>query len=89
MYVVAVHDIHDPDKVWEMAKGWIPPEGFTLHLTISSEEGRRAVCVWEAESPAAVQALIDEGFGAVAHTETFAVDQSYASEAGFPSTLPR
>ncbi|MGH2578717.1 MAG: DUF3303 family protein [Actinomycetota bacterium] len=88
MYVVARHEIHDPDKAWEMANGWTPPEGFTLHLTVSSEGGRRAVCIWEAESPAAVQTLIDEGFGAVADTETFAVDQSYAKEAGFPSALP-
>jgi hypothetical protein len=67
----------------------VPPEGFAIHLTVSSDNGRRAVCLWEASSVEAVQQLIDEGFGAVAHTETFAVDQKYASEAGFPSTLPR
>ncbi len=89
MYVVAVHEIHDPDKVWEMAKGWAPPEGFTIHFSISSEQGRRAVCLWEAESAEAVQTLIDSGFGAVASTETFAVDEKYATEAGFPSGLPR
>jgi hypothetical protein len=89
MYVVALHEIQDPDKVWDMAKGWTPPEGFTVHFSISSEEGRRAVCLWEAESPEAVQTLIDDGFGAVARTETFAVDQTYATEAGFPSGLPR
>ncbi len=88
MYVIAVHDIHDPDNGWERAKGWTPPEGFTVHLSISGEGGRRAVCLWEAESAEAVQELLDAGFGTVARNETFAVDQKYASEAGFPSGLP-
>ena len=88
MYVIAIHEIHDPDNGWELAKGWTPPEGFTVHLSISGEDGRRAVCLWEAESAEAVQALLDAGFGEVARNQTFAVDQSYASEAGFPSALP-
>lgn len=87
MYVVAVHDIHDPDKFWETAKGFSPPEGFTLHFT--TERGDRALCLWSAESPGAVQQLVDEAAGAMADNETFAVGERYVTEAGLPSGLPR
>jgi hypothetical protein len=89
MYIVAVHDIHDPDKFWEIGKGFTPPEGFALHFTIASEDGRRAVCLWSAESAGAVQQLVDRATGPVADNETFAVGEGYVTEAGLPSALPR
>lgn len=89
MYVLALHETQDRDKAWEIAKDFSPPEGFTLHFTIAADEGRRVICLWEAESVAAVQQLLDEGFGAVVHNEAYAVSEEYVTEAGFPSGLPR
>jgi hypothetical protein len=89
MYVIAVHDIHDPDKFWETVKGFSPPEGFDLHFTIASDNGKRAVCLWSAESADAVQQLVDHAAGAMADNETFSAGERYVTEAGLPSGLPR
>lgn len=88
MYVLALHDIHDR-AAWEMVKDFAPPEGFTLHFTIAADDGRRAVCLWEAQSVDTVQQLLDEGFGAVAKNEAYEVSEEYVAAAKLPSGLPR
>lgn len=87
MYVISVHHIHDPDKFWETAKG-PNPEGFTLHFSIASDDGKRAVCLWQAGSADAVQQLLDGALGTMADNETFEAEEDYAAQLGLPSGLP-
>lgn len=57
MYVLVHHRIHDPERFWATAEE--PPEGLTLHQTLSARDGTRATCLWEAESVEAVSGYLD------------------------------
>ena len=58
MYIVVQHQVTDPVKFWpadvaEYAR-MVPPH-LRLHHTLAGVDGTRAVCVWEAESVAALR----------------------------------
>lgn len=71
MYILVQHTITDPSAAWSRAKqalGALPSQ-FTLHHCIPAPDGRKAICVWEAESPQKLQAFLDPAMGPGARNE--------------------
>ncbi len=61
MYVLVHHAIRDPARFWAAAQEATPnlPEGLALHQSIAATDGRRATCVWEAESVDRLRAFLE------------------------------
>ncbi len=85
-YIVAIHDISDPDRFWAAAdpSSEFPP-GITLHATYPRGDGSRAVCLWEADSVDAVRGLIASATGDASRNEFFEVDTKHANALGVPT----
>lgn len=73
MYIVVNHEINDASSFWAMAKSATAglPANLRLHHTFPSQDGRRAVCVWEADSIEAVRGFLDPATAGVARNEYF------------------
>jgi hypothetical protein len=87
-YIVAIHDISDPERFWAAANDpsvEFPP-GITLHASYPREGGTRAVCLWEADSANAVRELIESTTGDASNNEFFEVDPTHAGLRGLPTT---
>lgn len=92
MYIVAVHNISDPEKFVAGAVEAIPkiPEDIKLHSSLPNAAGARAVCLWEADSIAKVRAFIEEGIegvpglGPFSSNEFFEVDPNHPLAMGLP-----
>lgn len=70
MYVLVHHTIHDPERFWGAAEE--PPEGLVLHQTLSARDGRRATCLWEADSVEEVSDYLEslnDGFATNEYSE--------------------
>ena len=80
MHVIAVHDIRDPEGFAAAAGSAIEkiPSGMTLHSMFPSEDGARAVCVWEAGSVEDVRSYVDSAAGDLARNEYFPVADAQA-----------
>ena len=78
MYVVVEHRISDPGTFFSIAQQAKIPDDMKLHQVIPSEDGSRCVCLWEADSPRAVQEFIEPAVGHVSNNEYFAVDAAHA-----------
>ena len=83
MFVVAIHAISDPKTFWDGAQALEIPEGTTLHRTIPNEDGTRAVCLWESDSVATVEAIVEGAAGHVSTNEYFGVNEQNAT--GLPA----
>ena len=83
-YVVAIHEISDPEGFWDTAGSSEIPEGITLHETYPREDGKRAVCLWEADSVDAVRELVDGLSGATSQNEFFEADSGHQGALGLP-----
>lgn len=71
MYILVQHTMSDPAAAWSRAQqalGALPPQ-FTLHHSIPTPNGQKAICVWEAESIGALQAFLDPALGPGARQE--------------------
>ena len=81
MFIIANHNIQDPDAFWSIVKreaGNIP-SGLKLHGMFPSTNPMRSVCLWEAESPEAVNSFLNEAFGNdVVKNELYEVNQELA-----------
>jgi hypothetical protein len=90
-YVVAIHQINDPENFWSGAARAVPnlPSGVRLHATYPQGDGSRAVCLWEAESVDAVRQLVDSGVGDTSRNEYFEVDAQHAGALGLPARAGR
>ena len=84
-YVVAIHNISDPDSFWSAAdpSTELPP-GVTLHATYPQPDGTRAVCLWEAESVDSVRQLVDQVSGSWSRNDYFEVDPQHVGTRGLP-----
>ena len=73
MYVVVNHEITDASKFWAVAESVTSglPAGLKVLHTFPSVDGRKAVCVWEAESVEAVRAFLDPATADMARNEYF------------------
>ncbi len=87
MYVIVEHRISDPSAFFSIAQQAAIPGDMKLHQVLPSEDGTRCVCLWEADSPRAVQEFIEPAIGHVSRNEYFAVDAVHAI--GIPSAMPQ
>jgi hypothetical protein len=81
MYVIAIHDISDPDAFW--AEQPDLPEGLELPTVAPSPDGTRAICIWKGDSVDAVREFVDGATGEVANNEFFEVKDENAQ--GLPA----
>lgn len=78
MYIVAVHDISDPEKFWGAVQAAPIPESIKLHHSFPNENGSRAVCLWEGESLGAIRSLVEDTVGGFSKNEFFEVESANA-----------
>ena len=80
MHVIAVHNITDPAGFSAAVGPAIEkiPSGMTLHSMFPSEDGERAVCVWEAGSVEDVRSFVDTVSGGLSRNEYFPVVDAQA-----------
>jgi hypothetical protein len=85
MHVIAVHDIRDPEAFGAAAGPAIAaaPAGMSLLSMFPSEDGSRAVCLWEAGSLEDVRSYVDNAAGDLASNEYYPVADAQAI--GMPS----
>ena len=71
MYVLVHHDVIEPQRFWAVAADSMPnlPEHLKLHQTLAARDGRKATCLWEAESVEAVRSFLEPAFGDVSRNE--------------------
>lgn len=82
MYVIAIHDISDPDAFWGRAGEGVP-DGLELPTVAPNDDGSRAICVWKADSVDAVKKAVEDLVGDVSSNEFFAVNEGNAQ--GLPA----
>lgn len=75
MYILVQHTVSDPTTVWSRAQQGVEriPAHLTLHHSIPTRDGRKAVCVWEAASIDALKSFLDPMLGPDAHNQYFEV----------------
>jgi hypothetical protein len=80
MYIVANHNIQDPDAFWSIVKerGNDLPSHLKLHAVYPSGNMMRSVCLWEAESPEAVNQFLRQTFGDLSKDELYEVNATVA-----------
>lgn len=84
MHVVAIHDIKDPAKFWDLAQSAEPPEGVTLVQTYPNPAGNRAICLWRADSVGTVKNVVESTMAGISENEFFEVNEANAM--GLPSS---
>jgi hypothetical protein len=80
MFIIANHTIQDPDGFWDLVKkgaGNIPPH-LKLHAMFPSTNALRSVCLWEAESPEAVNEFLRSAVGDRSKDEFYEVNKEMA-----------
>jgi hypothetical protein len=76
MYVIAIHDISDPDAFWGGELDM--PDGTELPTIAPNADGTRAVCVWKSDSVDTVKNLVEGAAGEISKNEFFAVNEENA-----------
>jgi hypothetical protein len=73
MYIVVNHEINDASRFWATAQSATSnlPAGVRLHHTFPSVNGRRAVCVWEADSVDVVRNFLDAATAGMARNDYY------------------
>ena len=73
MYVVVNHAISDASKFWAAAESVATglPDGLKVIHTFPSPDGRKAVCVWEADSVESVRRFLDPATAGAARNDYF------------------
>ena len=73
MYIVVNHEISDTSRFWATAQSATSglTEGLKVIHTLPSPDGRKAVCVWEADSVDAVRNFLDPATAGMARNTYF------------------
>jgi hypothetical protein len=73
MYVVVNHAINDTSKFWAAAQSVAAglPAGLKVLHTFPSPDGRKAVCLWEANSVEAVRSFLDPATAGMARNDYY------------------
>jgi hypothetical protein len=87
-YIVAVHDVSDPDAFWSAISQAEIPEGIAVHATYPSGDDARVVCLWEADSVGSVRELVDSTVGDASRNEFFEVNAGHPAALGLPAVRP-
>ena len=74
MYVAVQHTISDPATFWNAADPTQLPAELKLHHTFPTNDGKRAVCIWEGESVNAVRNFLESLVGRASRNEYFEVE---------------
>lgn len=77
MHLGVVHTIRDRaawDAVVNQGSSSSPPPGFELLASVTRDDVSRAICMWDAPSVDALQAMLDGRFGTASVNECFAAD---------------
>jgi len=83
-YIVAIHDVSDPDSFWGAAGSLELPADVKIVSTYPRADGSRAVCLWEADSVDKVRGIVDGAAGDISNNEFFEVDPGHAATTGLP-----
>lgn len=86
MFIVAIHEISNPDGFWSAADPSLVPAEVTLHSTYPSSDSRRATCLWEADSVDAVRDVLEPILGEYSRNEYFEVDPQHPGVLGLPAS---
>ena len=78
MYLIAIHNISDPEKFWATAGELEVPAGTSLHTVAPSQDHKRAVCVWESDSLDTVRDFVETNAGDISRNEYYEVDEQVA-----------
>ena len=79
MYVGAIHTINNPDAWTRLITDFdrsTLPEGVELLSTGTSEDIRRAVCIWRGPSVEALQTMLDQQLADTSINDCFALADS-------------
>ncbi|MGE0404992.1 MAG: hypothetical protein AB7O65_01740 [Candidatus Korobacteraceae bacterium] len=76
MYIAVTHNISEPREFWEGASKAMPslPKNIILHQSFPSPDGKKAVCIWEAESVEVLRNLLESVSGQVSQNDYFAIE---------------
>jgi hypothetical protein len=77
MFILIEHEILEPQRFWANAQDMIPqrlPTGITLHHSFPDQEGTRCVCVWEAETTAALRDTLEPELGRYSRNRYYEVE---------------
>jgi hypothetical protein len=71
MYILVQHSVSDPTTVWPRAQKAVGniPSHLKLHHSIPTPDGRKAICIWEADSIKALQSFLEPMLGPDAHNQ--------------------
>ncbi len=85
MIVGIFHNITEPQKFWDVAtkldaviKEGRLPNGIKALTFAPSTDGRKAFCMWEADSLSSLRSFLEPYTGSVARNEYFEVDAQKA-----------
>ena len=82
MFIIANHNIQDPDAFWAIIKNAAPedlvPPNLKLHGMFPSTSPLRSICLWEAESTEDVSKFLRQTFGDNSRDELFEVNAEIA-----------
>lgn len=76
MQVIAIHTITNQQQFWDRATEGTRalPEGVVLQTITPSQDGLKAICLWDAPSESHVRQLVEEMVGDYSSNEYFPVD---------------
>ena len=76
MYVLAIHDVSNPEAFWG---GQLDlPQGTALSVVLPSADGARGVCIFTSDSVDTVRRLVDGATAAVSKNEFHALNERNA-----------
>jgi hypothetical protein len=88
MYVMVQHTVSEPALFWNSADPRNLPSQVKLHHTFPTPDGTRAVCIWEADSVAALKDFLEPMLGKASRNEYFQVEnrEGFARPSRVPET---
>ena len=76
MYVIAIHEISNPDAFWG---GQLDlPKGTEVSVVLPSADGTHGVCVFKSDSVDTVRDIVDGATSAISKNEFHAVNERNA-----------
>ena len=83
MYVIAIHEISDPEAFWAEAGQLDLPDGTELPTVAPNEDGTRAICVWKSDSVDTVKDIVEGAASEISSNEYYTVNEGNAQ--GLPA----